>query len=271
MFFTDQLFKEIPNKFCASIIYHGYITSCVFDLLQCTEKISMGKMFGTYFHSLLIRSPCQYEIIAQSSVNTEKQERLCGEARTTASGTSNRTPENVIKSILLHYQSKLLLTQEASTNDSRVSKLAQSSLPYEGISIPKEFIDSRPTSWQAHLERIASFLENGPGYWWNEGDDSFKFLDGDHHSSHCPNGPNLLDFTSDHMLTDSADHSAGPSSSVVVTAEDLPTFNTVISESEGVNLSSLVATHPTAKDPTSETDDSSQESDGFIISIGCRP
>ena len=178
---------------------------CV-DLFPITRKITMAKMFGTYFHSLLIHSPHQYEIIAQSSVHTEKQERLFGQARLAATTSSNRTPENIMKSVLLHLQSKSLLKQENSTSDgsSRVSKLAKSCPVYNGTCIPEDFIDSRPTSWQSHLECIAPFLENG-GDWWEKGDDkSVQFLDGEIHSSHCQNGPSLLEFRNAQLSTVSA-------------------------------------------------------------------
>ena len=169
----------------------------------------MGKMFGTYFHSLLIHAPCQYEIVSLSSVNTEKQERLFGQARAAASSTSNRQPENVMKSILLHLQSRALAkASEGGTTvvDSRVSKLSKQICPnYKGTSIPQSFIESRPSSsWQAHLERIAPFLMMGPGYWWEEIGESVNFHDGDDDENY--DKPQLLHFRSS-QISAAADRS----------------------------------------------------------------
>ena len=50
-----------------------------------------------------------------SLVNTEKQESVFGQARATALGCSNRQPENVIKSVLLHLQSKSLIGKKISS------------------------------------------------------------------------------------------------------------------------------------------------------------
>ena len=174
-----------------------------FDLFPTTRKISMAKMFGTYFHSLLVHAPSQYELISLSSVNTEKQERLFGQARMAASTTSNRKPENIIKSVLLHLQSKLLVKDGRSIDsaiESRVSKLAKSCSEYQGTSFSKSFIQCRPASWQSHLRRISPFLEQGPGSWWEETDLSFDFFDGLSHSSY-QNGPELLHFRNHRIPT----------------------------------------------------------------------
>ena len=167
---------------------------CV-DLSPTTKKVTMGKMFGTYFHSLLVHAPCQYEVVSLLSVNTEKQERLFGQARTAATMTSNRKPENLIKSVLLHLQGKLLIkVKEGAPVDSRVSRLAQLCPSYKGTSFKKSFIKLRQTSWQSHLERIAPFLVNGPGFWWDDNTESVNFFDGDSHQRFNDKGPALLHF-----------------------------------------------------------------------------
>ena len=68
--------------------------------------ISRTKTYGNYLHALCPHAPQQYEIVCLKSVNTENQERFFGQARCTASLTSNRTPENIITNILLRIQAK---------------------------------------------------------------------------------------------------------------------------------------------------------------------
>ena len=170
------------------------------ELFPKTKKITMTKMFGTYFHSLLVHAPLHNEIISMSSVNTEKQESLFGQARAAALGCSNRQPENVIKSVLLHLQSKSLIGKKnIEPAVSRVSKLAKSLPLFNGTSIPKYFIQSRTVSWQSHLERIATFLVHGKDVWWTESTTSVQFFDGNDHADHHKEGPKLLHFKNSNM------------------------------------------------------------------------
>ena len=68
--------------------------------------ISQTKMFGNYLHALTSHAPQQHEILCLKSVNTENHERFFGQARRSATLTSNRTPENIIFKILLCLQAK---------------------------------------------------------------------------------------------------------------------------------------------------------------------
>ena len=194
---VDRCPKLVLRLYNLTWLHHEL---CV-DLFPQPKKITMAKMFGIYFHSLLVHAPRQYEVVSLSSANTEKQERLFGQARAAASSTSNRQPENVIKSILLHIQSRSLTKDSkggAVIVDSRVSNLAKRMCQtYEGTSFPKSFIRSRLSSWQTHLERIASFLIMEPGYWWEESGQSVNFHDGDDHESY--DKPQLLHFRKSKM------------------------------------------------------------------------
>ena len=167
---------------------------------------------------------------------------------------------------------------------------------YNGTCIPEDFIDSRPTSWQSHLECIAPFLENG-GDWWGKGDDkSVQFLDGEIHSSHCQNGPSLLEFRNAQLSTVSARSKAAWKNileqKVIIPAKEIkiydekgnlasiwkvtgsyihlqdegrtcPTTPAFIESDEGL-VSSVVAGQ-TAKDPTSPAFIESDE--GLVSSV----
>ena len=64
------------------------------------------KIFGLYYHSLLIHGPVQYEIVCLCSVNTEANERMFNSVKVVADQCTNRHPDNVVMKVLLHVQSK---------------------------------------------------------------------------------------------------------------------------------------------------------------------
>ncbi len=84
-------------------------------------------------------------------------------------------------------------------------KVAAKVSPYNGTSITSEFISSRSSSWQGHLERISCYLE-GEGIWWSKNDASFVFFDGDVDPDYHSEGPALKHFRSIN-LKDIAFHS----------------------------------------------------------------
>lgn len=70
-----------------------------------------------------------------------------------------------------------------------------SKLPkYSGTIIAKNFIDKRLTSWQAHLERISTFIECGQGIWWDENEGSYNFYDSYSNADCHPEGPTLMHY-----------------------------------------------------------------------------
>ncbi len=227
---------------------------CV-DLFPTTKKVTMTKIFGTYFHSLLMDSPRQYEIISLSSVHTEKQERLFGQARTSATMSSNRKPENVIKSILLHLQSNSMMKKKNTPEiDSRVSRLAQLCPAYKGTIFLKSFIQSKPSSWQTHLERIAPFLVDGPGFWWDENSEYVNFYDGDTHNSFNENGPNLLHFR-DCQLATVVQRSEKAWSRIILNKPCIPAKEVKIYDTKGDFMFTWTPSTPTSHD----TDNNSTE------------
>jgi len=151
--------------------------------------------FGTYLHALVVHSPPQYEIVCLRSVNTENQERMFQQMKQTAVRTTNRHPGNVVSSILLHLQAKQLagqLSQSLEHGESRVKKASVGVPPFSGTVVSRDFVRSRSSSWQAHLERISSFLVCGEGLWWQKTQDGFRFFDGDSDPSFRTQGPPLL-------------------------------------------------------------------------------
>lgn len=91
-------------------------------------KLTRSKMFGHYVHAITAHSATQYELACLRSLNTEKQERLFGQARSIAESCTNHHPDNVIPQIMLRMQAKqeqrstLLSVRKGDTQVSHVAK-----------------------------------------------------------------------------------------------------------------------------------------------------
>ena len=82
---SELLYADDTKRTPKSILRLFNLTSIHFELcvklLSKTSTISHQKMFGIYLHSLVHHAPFQYEILSLSSVNTEHEERLFGQAK----------------------------------------------------------------------------------------------------------------------------------------------------------------------------------------------
>ncbi len=168
------------------------------DLFQSTTTISHQKMFGIYLHALLVHGPPQYEIMSLKSANSEHEERLFGQAKNMVHTATNRKPTTVIPNILLRLQAKQKrgdMYKAYNDTSSRVSKEAKAmGVTTHNTTIPGSFLSGRMSSWQAHLERISTFLLRGKGTWWTSSGDAYEFLDGSEEIESRPEGPTLHHF-----------------------------------------------------------------------------
>ena len=168
------------------------------SLFPQPKEMTYEKMFGLYLHSLVVHAPRQYEIVCLRSVNAENQERMFQQAKQVASACSNRKPENVIPNVLLRVQAKAVtgkLSNIFHSAKSRVETVASKIVPFGGTRISDEFISARPHSYQAHLERISSFLVH-ENVWWERKNDGYLFYDSDEDPCFRGEGPPLNHFRS---------------------------------------------------------------------------
>ena len=216
---TDQQIKILLSTAVkiSEILYSTYekrTPKSILQLYNCTwlhheicksiftnpHDTSYTKFFGTYLHALVAHGPIQYEVVCLRSVNTENEERIFQQAKTIASATTNRKPENVIPSIMLRLQAKQLNGKIASTfaaAETDVKKVAKTVPEYERTCVPASFIKNRSHSWQAHLERISHYLVLGESKWWQKSaSNCFTFFDGDSDPNSQPEGPLLENFRS---------------------------------------------------------------------------
>lgn len=123
---------------------HGMICKELFD-----DSSNQSLIFGRYFHSLVTLAPLLHRIIPLSSVNTEMQERMFGQAKQITKATYNQKPNQVINNILIRMQTEREARSNSSntltTQESEVSKLAQALPPKTNTIFPLSMIKSTPT------------------------------------------------------------------------------------------------------------------------------
>ena len=169
-----------------------------------TTTISHQKMFGIYLHALILHAPPQYEIMCMKSANSEHEERLFGQAKNMVQTSTNRHPTTVIPNILLRLQARqkkgtLYAQRDTSSRISKENKEMQNTAT--NTTIPRSFLLSRMSSWQAHLIRISPFLSQGKDVWWQEKEDGYEFLDGSQAQECHAAGPPLRHYRSSSLHT----------------------------------------------------------------------
>ena len=72
---------------------------------------------------------------------------------------------------------------------------ATSNVPqYSGTYITRNFLQHHTRSWQAHLERISTYLTPGEGVWWEKTPTGYHFFDGDDDPEQHSERPSLQYF-----------------------------------------------------------------------------
>lgn len=94
-------------------------------------------------------------MVCLRSVNAECQERLFGQAKQIALNTTNPKPSNVIPEILLRLQMEGKLISALRAGQTKVSNIGKHVSAYPGTCVDKEFVKSKSSSWQAHLQRLS--------------------------------------------------------------------------------------------------------------------
>ena len=128
-----------------------YHHELLLTLIPNPQNITRQKLFGSYLHDISCHAAPQYELVCLRSCNTEYEERLFGQVRRVAESCTNRQPQNVLSQVFIRLQ--VLLTQgSVKVKETKVVRAARSLTPYGGTTIPKDFVQTRMHSWQAHLK-----------------------------------------------------------------------------------------------------------------------
>lgn len=163
---TNRSPQSVLKLYNCSFLHHELCKE-----LFNTTVMTRRKLFGSHLHALILHAPTQYEIMSLRSCNAECEERLFGQAKAIAQGTTNRQPNTIIPNIPLRLQAKQKkggMFDFMAGLSSKISKEAQGIKEFitGNTFIEKSYIECRMASWQAHLQRISKFLLYGEGVWW---------------------------------------------------------------------------------------------------------
>ncbi|XP_071138377.1 uncharacterized protein [Mytilus edulis] len=165
-------------------------------------KMTARKFFGSHFHSITIHLAEAFRIFSLRSILTEEQERCFGDLRRISRNTTNRQPGNIAENCIVrfNYQQKEGNKQNSfHMQDSNISKQARLLKQHPRSAFTAEFLKTKPTLIQCHLERIADFMAVGRGIWWSFDNGGIVFHDGPNDPSDRSEGPTLHHFRSSNL------------------------------------------------------------------------
>ncbi|XP_048587968.1 uncharacterized protein LOC125572131 isoform X1 [Nematostella vectensis] len=202
---VSRLLYSHPSKRCPRDILRLHNQSFLHamtlkEVIKETKSLTDRKLYGRYFHSLVVHSPIQSRLVSGRSVNTEQQERHFNTFSAIAENTSSRRPGEIITPGLVRMQAELKLADQhrntLSEQVSKINSIAKSSSALSNSIIPNRYILRHPNDCQAHLERISDFLLCGEGVWWRQVASGVEFFDGPQELGSRTAGPPLHHFRS---------------------------------------------------------------------------
>ena len=152
---------------------HAILIKRNLKITSMTER----KFFGKYYHAIVTHACDQYRILDGRTSNTESDERTFSFAKNISDDTSNH-PDNVISNIFIRAQVResFLGSNNIIREEAQISKMYEPiKLKLENLCITFEIIDKYPWEYQALLEKIADYLEDG--LFWIEVENSVLFND----------------------------------------------------------------------------------------------
>ena len=194
---SDRNPRTVLQLYNATWLHHELCC----QLIPTPKTQSRERFYGIYLHDLVVHAPMQYQMVCLRSTNAESTERLFSQIKHISQRATNRKPDNVLTTVLLSLQAK----EESGTGTTvttiqkqgtMVSEVAKNVPPYNGPYISTDFLKCRMPSWQAHLERISTYLRMGEGVWWDKKDSGYQFRDADTDPPTQAEGPTLLHFRS---------------------------------------------------------------------------
>ena len=167
-------------------------------LLTPPKALTYRKLFGLYFHSIVVHAPFLLRMVSHRSTNAEMFERLFEKLTDITSKTWSKRIEDLCSNAILHYQAEKARGESKVMKEEReITKIARS-LPKLGNTVlTKQDLHQYADDWAAHMELIADFLKPGKGVWWCEVEgECIEFYDGPDEVEFREQGPRLHHFRS---------------------------------------------------------------------------
>lgn len=169
---------------------------CMKIVMGKPVTMSVRKLFGSYFHNISRHLGEQVRLVCLFSVAAERQEQMFGELKTIAKQNTNHRPNEVIPQILTRIKAKQTIesTNTKPRKLSTISREAGMLNKPESTVIGWKILSRFPSAVQAHLERIADYLNRGYGTWYHVDRRGLVFRDGPDDPKEHQSGPSLLHF-----------------------------------------------------------------------------
>ena len=164
------------------------------------KKLTVRKLYGKYFHGIIVHGPIQERFISGESANAEDEERMFNTVKGITQQTSSMRPGHIIGNLFIRMQAEKSFSKSTKVKrrveDTEISKISKQLPSIPDTVIPYDIIQCYWREWQAHLERISDFLLPGRGIWWEECDIGVKFYDSSLQADFRDEGPILHHFRS---------------------------------------------------------------------------
>ena len=145
------------------------------------KKMTSRKFYGCHFHSLTVHAPETFRLVCLRSLIPEQEERSFGDLRSISLHTANRQCGKVIDNAVLRYNAQQTYSNKkdyARHQDSMTSRQAKLLPKSANTKFKIKLLQTQPTLFQAHCQRIADYLRCGEGHWWSLSADGVVFHDG---------------------------------------------------------------------------------------------
>ena len=178
IFYSNQRSPALVLRLYNLTFMHA---SIMIELLKNPQVLTKRKLFGQYFHALVCHSPQQFRILGLPSSNAEDEERMFKFLKSASTWTSNHHPDNVLSNAFIRlqvrdeYDDQKKTCKKRKTSQSAISRTGKKLPAKSETFVPFKTIIRSPAAWQAHLERIADFLQV-KGI-WREGKRGIHFAD----------------------------------------------------------------------------------------------
>ena len=181
----QRVLYEDESKRTNESILHLYLQTFLHVILLKThfeknlKSTTKRKFFGKYIHTIMSHASHQIRTLNGQSSNTENEERFFSTIKSNARLTSNHHPDNVISNAFIRSQVRKAFVGDESMilqEQGVITKLYKPiSLKLENSVVSFQIIETYPWEYQALLEKIADFLQEGN--FWKETDVGVQFND----------------------------------------------------------------------------------------------
>ena len=167
-------FRNSQKVLRLSNICHQHFIQCC-DFFNNLFSITPRKLFGKYFHNIIIYSPISYRNFSGSSLKVKNEERTFKTIKAISSNTSSPHGGHLLGNLIIRIQAEEKYINEDmqkndNNNNNEIAKYGRVvAASRQNTVYTHDYIQNNSVVWQALLEtRLSDFLLSGAGVWWEE-------------------------------------------------------------------------------------------------------